>query len=222
MCGRFTRHSSVRVFARLVGLLDTDFGLNPRYNILPGNAVLACRSAASGREMVALRWGLIPPWEPEPKTRLSTINARSESVVTSRLYRYPFRKQRCLIAADGFYEPRATGEKRKPQYYFHRKDGKPFYMAGLWGQWKGEDQVVDSCTIITTVANGVVGEVHARMPVILAPDLYDTWLDPEFEDPKALQPLLKPAPDEDWEGYHVGYYTRDDHPALIEPKQAPA
>jgi len=205
----------------MVGLLDTDFSLNPRYNILPSNAVLTCRNSESGRELVALKWGLIPPWEPEPKTRLSTINAKSETVATSKLYRYPFRKQRCLIAADGFYEPKATGEKRKPQYYFHRKDNEPFFMAGLWGRWKGKEEVVDSCTIITTDANEVVGEVHARMPVILPPDDYDAWLDPGIEDPKVLQPLLTPAAGEDWEGYYVGYYTRDDKPELIERKQDP-
>jgi putative SOS response-associated peptidase YedK len=216
MCGRFTRYSPVDVFAQLVGV-DTDFGLNPRYNILPSQALLVCRNAASGRELVTLTWGLIPPWEPEPKTKLSTINAKAETVATSRLYRYPFRKQRCLIAADGFYEPKATGEKRKPQYYFRRKDGQPFYMAGLWGRWQGEENVVDSCTIITTAANTAVRRVHERMPVVLAPQAYDTWLEPGLEDPKALQTLLMPAPGEEWEGYPVGYYTRDDTPDLIEP-----
>ena len=217
MCGRFTRHTPVKVFAELVGL-DTDFGLNPRYNILPSNAVLACRASEARRELVTLKWGLIPPWEPEPKTKLSTINAKSETAATSRLYRYPFRKQRCLIAADGFYEPKATGEKRKPQYYFHRKDSQPFFMAGLWSRWQGKEETVDSCTIMTTDANEVVGEIHARMPVILCPEDYDAWLDPDLEDPKVLQPLLKPAPSEGWEGYHVGYYSRDDTPELIERK----
>ena len=215
MCGRITRYSPVAVFDEMVSV-DSDFGLTPRYSILPGQALLLCRNAGSGRELVTLKWGLIPPWEPEPKTKLSTINAKAETVATSRLYRYPFRKQRCLVAADGFYEPKATGEKRKPQYYFHRKDGRPFFIAGLWGRWKGAEQVVDSCTLITTVANTTVGAVHARMPVILPPEAYDLWLDPDLEDPKALQPLLKPAPGAEWEGYPVGYYTRDDRPELIE------
>jgi putative SOS response-associated peptidase YedK len=215
MCGRFTQYSPVDVFAEMVGM-GSDFGLSPRYNILPGQTLLLCRNAGSGRELVTLKWGLIPPWEPEPKTKLSTINAKAETVATSRLYRYPFRKQRCLVAADGFYEPKATGEKRKPQYYFHRKDGRPFFIAGLWGRWQDAEQVIDSCTLITTDANTTVGQVHARMPVILPPEAYDLWLDPDLEDPKALQPLLKPAPGAEWEGYPVGYYTRDDRPELIE------
>jgi putative SOS response-associated peptidase YedK len=215
MCGRFTRYSPVDVFAEMVGV-ETDFRLNPRYNILPGQALLLCRNGASGREIVTLKWGMIPPWEPEPKTKLSTINAKAETVATSRLYRYPFRRQRCLIGADGFYEPKATGEKRKPQYYFHRKDRRPFFIAGLWGRWQGEEQVIDSCTLITTDANSTVGEVHARMPVVLPPEAYDNWLDPALEDPKALQPLLKSSPGAEWEGYPVGYYTRDDRPELIE------
>jgi putative SOS response-associated peptidase YedK len=215
MCVRFTRYSPVDVFAEMVSV-GAEFGLNPRYNILPGQTLLLCRNGESGRELVTLKWGLIPPWEPEPKTKLSTINAKAETVATSRLYRYPFRKQRCLIAADGFYEPKATGEKRKPQYYFHRKDGHPFFFAGLWGRWRDAAQVIDSCTLITTDANTTVGQVHARMPVILPREMYDLWLDPTLEDPEALQPLLKPAPGAEWEGYPVGYYTRDDRPELIE------
>jgi putative SOS response-associated peptidase YedK len=215
MCGRFTRYSPVDIFAEMVGV-DGDFGLTPCYNILPGQSLLLCRNAGSGRELVTLKWGLIPPWEPEPKTKLSTINAKAETVATSRLYRYPFGNQRCLIAADGFYEPKSTGEKRKPQYYFHRKDGHPFFVAGLWGRWQDAEKVINSCTLITTDANTTVGQVHARMPVILSPEAYDIWLDPELEDPKVSQPFLKPSPDAEWEGYPVGYYTRDDRPELIE------
>ncbi|BAZ93731.1 uncharacterized protein FOKN1_1333 [Thiohalobacter thiocyanaticus] len=221
MCGRFSRTSPPETFASLVeGRNDID-DLPPQYNTLPGQKALVCRIDPAGeREMALLRWPYIPPFEKQPKTRYSTINAKAETLTTSRLWRFPFQHFRCLIAADGFYEPKDTGEKRKPQYYFRRRDGEPFFMAGLWGRWEppgGEGgEAFDSCAIITTEANAVVGEVHPRMPVILQPDAWAQWLDPAVTDPEQVQDLLEPAPDEGWEGYPVGYYTREDSPQVIE------
>ncbi|BCO32039.1 DUF159 family protein [Thiohalobacter sp. COW1] len=224
MCGRFALISTPKRFAELAQARCALGDMPPRYNILPGQEVLACRVDTAGeREMTLLRWPYIPPFEKQPKTRYSTINAKAETLASSRLWQFPFRHFRCLIAADGFYEPRDTGEKRKPQYYFRRKDGRPFFMAGLWGRWeppKGEGgEAFDSCAIVTTEPNSVVGEVHPRMPAILPADAWAEWLDPEVTRPEELLSLLGPVPDEGWEGYPAGYYTREDSPAVIERRE---
>ncbi|RRQ19918.1 SOS response-associated peptidase [Thiohalobacter thiocyanaticus] len=222
MCGRFARTTPPQRFAEMTqAQCDLD-DLPPRYNILPGQPVLACRISADGvRELALLRWPYIPPFEKQPKTRYSTINAKAETLTSSRLWRFPFQHFRCLIAADGFYEPRDTGEKRKPQYYFHRQDGQPFFMAGLWGRWEPPEggEGFDSCAIVTTEPNSVVGEIHPRMPAILLAAAWGQWLDPEAK-PGQLQSLLQPVSGEGWEGFHVGYYTRLDASKVIEPWEA--
>lgn len=214
MCGRFSRVHSPETFARRAGARTDIDDFPAQYNILPGQEVLACRVDSAGeREMVLLHWPYIPPFEPQPRTRYSTINAKAETLTSSRLWRFPLQHFRCLIAADGFYEPKDTGEKRKPQYYFHRRDGEPFFMAGLWGRWEPPEgqggEAFDSCAIITTKPNKVVSEIHPRMPVILSPDSWAQWLDPTVTDTEQLHALLGPAPDDGWEGYLVGYYTRE-------------
>lgn len=222
MCGRFSRTVSPETFAHLVGAGTEIDDLPPKYNILPGQEVLACRVDPAGeREMALLRWPYIPPFEQQPRTRYSTINARAETLASSRLWRFPLQHYRCLIAADGFYEPRDTGEKRKPQYYFQHRHGEPFFMAGLWGRWEPPEgqggEAFDSCAIITTAANTVVGEIHPRMPAILSPDVWAQWLDPAVTDQERLQALLGPAPEAGWAGYPVGDYTREEGPAVIAP-----
>ncbi|BAZ94251.1 uncharacterized protein FOKN1_1866 [Thiohalobacter thiocyanaticus] len=218
MCGRFARITPPERFAALARARCQVGSLPPRYNILPGQSVLACHLDPTGeRELTSLHWPYIPPFEKEPRTKYSTINAKAETLATSRLWQFPFRHFRCLIAADGFYEPRDTGEKRKPQYYFHRKDGEPFFMAGLWGRWEPHDEAgegVDSCAIVTVEANAVVGEVHARMPAILSPSTWGQWLDPST-GVEELKTVLATAQAGDWEGYPVGYYTREDSPKVI-------
>lgn len=216
MCGRFSRTSPPEQFAEIADA-ECDLDLEPRYNILPGQPLLTCRVDEGRRKMVMMQWPYIPTFEKHPKTKYSTINAKAETLATSRLWQFPFKHFRCLIAADGFYEPKDTGEKRKPQYYFHRKDGEPFFMAGVWDRWEGEGETRDTCAIVTTEANGVVGEVHPRMPVILGPENYADWLDPDTSDTDKLSRLLKPAPDGDWAGYHVGKYTREDSAGVIRP-----
>lgn len=218
MCGRFSRISPPETFAEMADA-ECEFELGPRYNILPGQEVLACRVDQDGtRRMVMMHWPYIPPFEKQPKTKYSTINAKAETLATSRLWQFPFKHFRCLIAADGFYEPKDTGEKRKPQYYFHRKDKKPFFMAGLWGRWEGEGDSRDTCAIVTTDANGIVGEVHSRMPVILGQKDYADWLDLDASDLGKLSGVLKSSPDSEWAGYHVGIYTQEDSASVINQK----
>jgi len=164
----------------------------PRYNIAPSQDIAAVRQGAEGRELLMLHWGLVPSWAKEPATGFSMINARAETVDCKPAFRTAFRRRRCLIPADGFYEWRAVNGK---QPYRFTVAGGVFAFAGLWEHWQGPaGEVVDSCTIIVTDANDLVRHVHDRMPVIIDPADYMFWLDPGVTEPEALLPLLVPYP----------------------------
>jgi putative SOS response-associated peptidase YedK len=172
-----------------------------RYNIAPTQEVLAVREVDGTREAAMLRWGLIPSWSKEPGGGPPMINARSETLAEKPMFRTAYRRRRCIIPADGFYEWKqaAGGAKGKKQpYYIHRPDGGVFGFAGLWERW-GESSTgetgggIESCTIVTTVANRTLAELHDRMPVILAPGDYAMWLDSAVEEPSKLQYLLTPC-----------------------------
>lgn len=219
VCGRYARFTPAEIYARL---FDAEGGqgvaLGPRYNVAPSQRVLAARSGPAGkRELVSLHWGLIPFWAKDPKTGYSTINARAETVAIKPAFRQPFRKRRCLIAADGFYEWKRT-EGRKQPYYIRLRDGEPFAFAGLWEHWEREAEVIESCTIIVTQANSLVATIHDRMPVILAKADYDTWLNPRLEDSRTLNPLLRPYPADNMIASPVGFAVnnpRNDGPELL-------
>lgn len=195
MCGRFVQYSDPELYAERFGL-DLVCEAEPRYNLAPTQPVLAIRLAPEGkRELVPLRWGLIPHWSKGPDSRYSMINARAETVATKPAYRDAFRQRRCLIPSEGFYEWRASASGKQP-YLIGRRDQMPFLMAGLWERWRGEgvDQPpIESCTIIVTDANALVRPIHDRMPVILTDEAAERWLDPDERDPAALAGLLRPA-----------------------------
>ncbi len=193
MCGRFVRHSAVRRFGDLFDV-PAGFELRPNYNVAPGNALLLARNGReSGRELVALKWGLVPSWSKEPRTEYSTINARVETVAEKPAFRSAFRNRRCLIAADGFYEW-ARRDGRKQPYFIRLASEAPFAFAGIWEHWENGHESLDTCSILVTEANELVARIHDRMPVILSPAHYDQWLDPAVRDPFALKPLLRPYP----------------------------
>jgi putative SOS response-associated peptidase YedK len=205
MCGRYTSTKPVEVYAELFKARAGDLFVAPRYNIAPTYDVLACRAMPAGRELALLHWGLIPAWAEDKKIGYRTINARAETVAVKPSYRSAFRHRRCLIAADGFYEWR-PGKPRKQPYYIRMKEGKPFAFAGLWEHWEPEGaEPVDSCTIIVTTANDLVSQIHDRMPVILAPQDYDRWLDPDVREAEKVISLLKPYPENEMEAYPVGF-----------------
>jgi putative SOS response-associated peptidase YedK len=172
----------------------------PRYNIAPTQTVAAVRSAESGdgRELSLVKWGLIPSWAKDAKIGNSLINARADTVATKPSFRSAFKKRRCLIPADGFYEWKAIpGQKVKQPYLIGIRDAPAFAFAGLWERWSAPDgQKVDSCSIITTDANELMAQVHNRMPVILDSADYDRWLDRNRQDPQDVADLLKPFPAE--------------------------
>jgi putative SOS response-associated peptidase YedK len=173
----------------------TDAPWRPRYNIAPTQQVAAIRTHAGSpqRELAWMRWGLIPSWADDPAIGNRMINARGETLAEKPAYREAFRRRRCLIPADGFYEWK-QGAKPKQPNYIYLKNEQPFAFAGLWESWQHAGQTIESCTIITTEANELLRPLHERMPVILGPDDYETWLDASIQNPERLEPLLVPYP----------------------------
>ena len=194
MCGRFVRTTPIEQFAELF-YAQGHPDCWPSYNIAPSSQVLAARNTEQGqRELVTLKWGLVPAWSAEPKTAYSTINARAETVAQKPAFRSAFRHRRCLIAAEGFYERLRQPNGHKQPYFIYLKDHAPFAFAGIWEHWERGDNVLDSCSVIVTTANAMMLPIYDRMPVILAPEDYELWLDPTVTQPEALQALLKPYP----------------------------
>jgi len=201
MCGRFTLHSPADVLRRRFEIDLSGVETEPRYNICPSQDVL---TVAIGREgearAVAMRWGFIPFWSEQPSTKLSTINAKVETVEASRMYGNALRRRRCLVLADGFYEwqPGPEGSRRKTPYWIHRSDQAPFAFAGLYSVWRPRDSEgppLLSCTILTTPASPTIEPIHARMPIILRRENETRWIDRKLEDPGAALALLQGEPD---------------------------
>jgi len=207
MCGRFVLTQSSEAIADTFKMEVPDF--LPRYNIAPSSAIAAILEIdeVGKREFVYLRWGLIPSWAKDPAISYKLINARSETVSEKPSFRYAFKHRRCVILADGFYEwQRTEGSKAKKQpYYFTLKDSQFMAFAGLWERWESsEGDLINSCTILTVGANELLQPIHDRMPVILPPPDWDTWLDKSITRGDRLQPLLKPLASELMESHAVG------------------
>lgn len=220
MCGRFVQYSDPDVYASGFGL-DEICEMLPRYNIAPTQQVLAIRmSETAGRELVPLRWGLIPSWSKGPESRYSMINARAETLENKPAYRNAFKHRRCLIPAEGYYEWHRTGAGKQP-YLIRRRDAQPFAMAGLWETWRrnGLDPI-ESCTIIVTEANDSIRPIHDRMPVILDAADISSWLDPRNQGGQGLSALLRPAPPNEWTLVPVSKRVNDarnEGPEILEP-----
>ncbi len=194
MCGRYTLISNDEAIRLLFEVPAFDERLLvPRYNIAPTQPVVIVRQGAMGRELVPMRWGLIPWWAKDPKTLPLMINARAESVADKPAYRDPFRYRRCLIPASGFYEWQDRGRGPKQPYAILPTAGGLIAFAGLWETWSGPDgSEIDSAVIVTTGANRRLQPLHERMPVVLEPQDFEAWLSPATT-PKDAAALLKPA-----------------------------
>ncbi len=222
MCGRYSLTSPTEAVRRMFDFPEQP-NLAVRVNIAPSQDVAAVRLGADGasaRHFAWLRWGLIPSWAKEPDIGNRMINARAETIAEKPAFRAAFRRRRCLIPADGFYEWK-TERGRKQPYRIALEGGAPFAFAGLWERWEGagEAGAVESCTIVTTEANARLKAIHHRMPVILAPGAYEAWLDPATPGAEA-QALLRPAPSEWFTAYRVSPKINspaNDDPALIAP-----
>ena len=221
MCGRYSLTTAPEALRRLFDF-DTTPNLQPRYNIAPTQSAPVVRPAANGgRELAMLRWGLIPSWAKEASIGSKMINARSETVAEKPSFRSAFRHRRCLVPADGFYEWRREGEIKQP-YRIGMKGGAAFAFAGLWESWPGndDDDAVETFTILTAEANRRLGPIHARMPVILAPDAYDAWLDAESGSRDDALGLLRPFAEAPMAFYRVSTRVnspRNDDPDCLTP-----
>lgn len=221
MCGRMIQQLSSEEMAALFGAEDLADFPGERFNVAPTQMVLIVSDEGARRVVTSQRWGLIPPWADSPKVGAQLINARSETVAEKPSFRAAFKRQRCLVPVDGFYEWQKVGKARVP-HAIARRDGKPLALAGLWSSWRdpatGED--MRTFTIVTTQANATMRPIHDRMPVILSEDAWDTWLDPTFQDVPALQSLLAPAPDDLLRVYPVSRLVNDvrnNGPELLQP-----
>ncbi len=220
MCGRFTLLTPSETLAEQFELPDMP-ALPPRYNIAPSQSVAAVRQLPDdgGRELVWLRWGLVPFWAKELSIGARMINARSETVAQKPAFRAAFRQRRCLVLADGFYEWQKQAGSKQP-FFIRLEDGRPFAFAGLWEHWDGPEGAVESCTILTTEPNDLIRPLHNRMPIILLPTDYDLWLDHSVQEPRQLQPLLRPYSAQDMVAYPVSLWVnspQNDGPRCIEP-----
>lgn len=180
MCGRYRLSRRKQVIEEHFDAIAGEEDWSPRFNIAPTQPVpvIRRRSKESARELSLLRWGMIPSWSTDAGIGVKTINARAETVATTASFRDPFRTQRCILPADGFYEWQRHGKTRQP-YCFEVGDGGVFGFAGLWDTWiDPHGHPVESCTILTTTPNALIAGIHDRMPVILHPDDYDSWLTP--------------------------------------------
>jgi putative SOS response-associated peptidase YedK len=191
VCGRYSLAAPNPAEVRARFPIDESVEIRRRYNVAPGDEVLAVTTDRDGNPRgELLRWGLVPSWAKQADTGLKMINARLETVAERPAFRRAFERYRCLIIADGFYEWRRQPSGPKQAFHITRTDGLPFAFAGLWSIWYGEnDQKLRTCTIITTAASSAIAPLHDRMPVILAPDAEAAWLEAS-QPPARLRELL--------------------------------
>lgn len=222
MCGRFTLTADPADLEE--AFYWVNFGnaeITPRYNIAPTQGVPVVTNSGEDK-LDFFTWGLVPFWAKDPSIGSRMINARAETLSEKPSFRNAYKRRRCLILADGFYEWQLEpGHKSKTPIYIRLQDAKPFAFAGIWENWNSPDgSQILSTTIITTQPNDLIKPIHNRMPVILPPETYSTWLQPEEMDEQILNPLLKPYDSKKMVAYPVSRAVnnpRNDSPECIRP-----
>ncbi len=225
MCGRFARKSTQDLLAEWFGIdLEDMPWFAPTFNAAPQSVQPVVRQDrdTGGREFALLRWGLVPFRGKDPKFGYSTINARAEEAAAKPAFRDALRNRRCLVPADAFYEWQRLDKKTKRTFAFALKSGEPYAFAGLWDKWQGKDrEALETFTILTTDPNELMEQVHNRMPVILEPQDYDRWLDPEVTERPPVD-LLRPFPAERMRAWPVSERVgnvRNNDAELLAPAQ---
>ncbi|MCH8310867.1 MAG: SOS response-associated peptidase [Chloroflexi bacterium] len=220
MCGRFTLTADQDSFEDRFSFTGFDLGWVPSYNIAPTQEVLTVTNNGTENRAELMRWGLVPSWAKDPKIGNRMINARAETLAEKPSFRTAFRRRRCLIVADGFYEWKREGKKKTPMLITAGSD-RLFAFAGLWETWKQpDDSWLLTCAIITTSANDFMTSIHDRMPVILPRESEALWLDPDEQDSAMLSELLLPYDSNQMEAYEVSTLVnspRNNSPELIAP-----
>jgi putative SOS response-associated peptidase YedK len=219
MCGRYVITSAPEAIRALFRYQEQP-NFPPRYNVAPTQPIPIVRLTEGRRQFALVRWGLLPSWVKDPKKFTLLINARGESVIDKPAFRAAMKRRRCLIPADGFYEWKAAGPRKQP-YFVRLKSGQPMAFAGLWECWTGPDgEELETAAIVTTDANRALGHIHERMPVILAPEAFDLWLNCAEVDAQTAAALIAPAPDNLLEAYPVSTDVNrvaNDNAKLVEP-----
>ncbi|MEI2471715.1 SOS response-associated peptidase [Peribacillus frigoritolerans] len=220
MCGRFTLFTDIEEIKErfdIQGSFDEEYQFS--YNIAPSQSVLSVINDGVRNRLGYLRWGLIPFWAKDEKAGYKMINARAETIAEKASFRNAYKKKRCLIIADSFYEWKKTPERKIPMR-IKLKNHAPFGMAGLWESWKSPEGIsIYSCSVITTVPNELMTSIHDRMPVILKPEDEKDWLNPSINDPAYLQQYLKSFDSEQMEAFEVSNdvnSTKNNSPNLIQ------
>lgn len=219
MCGRFTLTATPDAVQMAFDLNSVPHGLTSRYNIAPSQPI-AVITNDDPSTLTFHQWGLLPSWAKDPKLAFKLINARSETAHEKPSFRAAFKRRRCLIPTDGFFEWQKVGTNKIP-HFIHFQERRVFAFGGLWEIWQSPDgSEVRSCTILTTEANSFMEPLHHRMPVIIKPEDYETWLSPGDMLTEEIKPMLRPyAPDEMIE-YPVSTLVnsaQNDVPSVIEP-----
>jgi putative SOS response-associated peptidase YedK len=216
MCGRFAFYSPSEAVARMFGASGS-IDMKPRYNIAPTQYVAAVRNSEDdGKELVELRWGLVPFWAKDPSIGNRMINARAETVTEKPSFRNAYRQRRCLVLADGFYEWHREGDVKVP-YFISLASGEPFAFAGLWENWKSREseEALQTTTIVTTAADDYLSRIHHRMPVVLEPNRADRWLG---GDMKLLDEVTSHPPKfHAWPVDRKVNNARNESPDLVDP-----
>ena len=222
MCGRYTLFADISELAERFGFDAEGLPLAPNYNIAPTQIVLAVTNG-DGRNAAQMRWGLVPSWSKSLSGSRPLINARAETVAERPSFRSAFRRRRCLVIADGYYEWQRAGSGRTP-YRIAMESGEPFAFAGLWETWQDpEGELLKSCAIITTAATDALSPIHDRMPVILPREHEELWLDHSVEDVGMLSDILAPYQDDALEAYRVPTLVnsvRNNGPELVSRSMA--
>jgi len=219
MCGRYWLKSEKNVIVNEFNIYEVMAEVKQDYNITPGRNVL-CVTRNGHNKLVSMRWGLIPSWAKDKQIGYRTINARAESVSEKPSFLRPFQSQRCLVIADGFYEWQKVGTKKTP-FAIKLKDDKLFAFAGLYDRWQSDqNDIITSCTIITTESNELLAPIHNRMPVILPKDAYDIWLDKSCKDTNKLMNFLIPYKTDEMQASEISSLVnspKNNSPELIKP-----
>jgi len=202
MCGRFTSTTPTSELAEFFEAETDLFDSEENFNVTPTSDIRVIHEDENGQRRLDLMfWGLVPNWAESPAMGSRLINARSETVAVKPSFRSAFRRRRCIIPVDGFYEWVQVPERKKKQpVYISARDGKPLAFAGIWETWRSKDEStasgeLRSCSIITGPPNDLIAPLHDRMPMILPRNDWSTWLDPTMDQLDVLQSLLKPAPE---------------------------
>jgi len=220
MCGRISTAGISADILKAHFDIDSEFPFTLSYNVAPTLEIPAIIEQNNIRKLEAFRWGLIPHWARDKNILATAFNARAETLTQKPLFRGSIKSKRCLVLATGFYEWQKRGGKKQP-YYIYRSDKRPLAFAGLWDIWEDNitGEAIESCTIITIPATHQMTQIHERMPAVLESEIFDTWLDPEFNETEVLQDILI-APKEDvLEMYPVSSYvsnSRNDGEECIE------